>query len=288
MSIAIVGADGQLGMDLQSTLSRFRVVPLSYKDVDILDRAHTARRLEAIDPDWVINAAALTNVDWCESNDVKAFQVNAMGARHVAEAISPERSRIIQISTDYVFDGEKRSPYVESDTPRPLSVYGITKLAGEHYVRAARERHYIVRTSGLYGTHPSWGKKANFVDTILTLAGAHEEIRVVRDEVLTPTFTEDLAAQILALIESEPAAGIYHATNDGACSWYEFAAAILELSSTPGKIDETTAAEWKAPARRPPYSVLENASLKRAGLDRMPHWKDALGRYLAKKARVSG
>jgi dTDP-4-dehydrorhamnose reductase len=286
--IAIVGADGQLGMDLQSALSRFRVVPLSYKDFDILDRAQTARRLAGIDPDWVINAAALTNVDWCETNDLKAFQVNALGARHVAEAICPERSRIIQISTDYVFDGEKGSPYVESDTPRPLSVYGITKLAGEHYVQAAHGRHYIVRTSGLYGTHASWGKKANFVDSILKLASEQEEIRVVRDEVLTPTFTEDLAAQIVVLIESEPAPGIYHATNDGFCSWYEFATAILELSATPGKIEETTAAEWKAPARRPSYSVLENASLARAGLDRMPHWQDALGRYLAKKAGISG
>jgi dTDP-4-dehydrorhamnose reductase len=288
MTVVIVGADGQLGMDLQLALARCRVVALSYKDLDILDRKATAERLGSADPDWVINAAALTNVDWCESNDIKAFQVNALGARHVAEAVSPERSRVIQISTDYVFDGRKTAPYVENDAPRPLNVYGITKLAGEHYVQTAQPKHYIVRTSGLYGTHPSWGKRANFADTILALADRREEIRVVRDEILTPTFTEDLAVQIRTLIEAEPQPGIYHATNDGQCSWYEFAESVLELSGAAGRIEETTAAEWKSPARRPAYSVLENAALRRVGIDAMPHWRDALGRYLSKRVRTSG
>lgn len=284
LTIAIIGADGQLGMDLQEALSGQRVVALTYKDLDILEPVRTAQRLGAAAPDWVINAAALTNVDWCESNDIKAFQVNALGARHVARS-TPASSRLVQVSTDYVFDGQKKTPYEEYDTPGPLNVYGITKLAGEHYVQAAHPRHYILRTSGLYGTHASWGKKKNFVDAILSLVEEKDEIQVVCDETLTPTFTEDLAKQIGVLIESEPPPGIYHATNAGECSWYEFARAVLELSGERGRIKRTTAAEWNAPARRPAYSVLENAALKRLGIDVMPLWKDALERYLSKKLR---
>jgi dTDP-4-dehydrorhamnose reductase len=284
MSIALLGADGQLGMDLQKTLCGHRLEPLTYHELDVLDRPRIVEKLAAIQPAWVINAAALTNVDWCESNDVKAFQVNALGARHVAESCLSGSSRMIQISTDYVFDGKKTAPYVEHDTPRPLNVYGITKLAGEHYVQAVHPRCYVVRTSGLYGTHPCWGKRRNFVDTMLALAEEKKEVRVVCDETLTPTFTEDLAEQIRVLIESEPPLGIYHATNAGECSWYEFAKTIFELSKTPVRLEMTTAAEWNAPARRPAYSVLENAALQQAGIDVMPHWKNSLERYLSKKA----
>jgi dTDP-4-dehydrorhamnose reductase len=283
-SIAIIGADGQLGMDLQRSLSAHRVAALTYRDLDILDPAQTAEKIASAKPDWVINAAALTNVDWCEANDVKAFQVNALGARHVARA-TPAAARILQVSTDYVFDGRKKAPYEEEDTPGPLNVYGITKLAGEHYVRSAHEGHYIIRTSGLYGTHPSWGKKRNFADAILALADGKDEIRVVGDEILTPTFTEDLAEQIRVLVASGAPPGIYHATNGGECSWHEFASAVLEISGKRREIEKTTAAEWNAPARRPAYSVLRNAALERLGLDVMPFWKDALGRYLSKKVR---
>jgi dTDP-4-dehydrorhamnose reductase len=284
LTIAIIGADGQLGMDLQEVLSGHRVVALTYKDLDILDPEQTTERISAANPDWVINAAALTNVDWCESNDLKAFQVNALGARHVARA-TPARSRIVQVSTDYVFSGEKTAPYEETDSPRPLNVYGITKLAGEHYVQAAHPGCYILRTSGLYGTHPSWGKKKNFVDAILALADEKDEVRVVCDERLTPTFTEDLAEQIRKLVAADPGPGIYHATNDGECSWYEFACAALELTGGRGRIEKTTASEWNAPAKRPAYSVLRNLALQRAGIDIMPPWKDALTRYLAKKIK---
>jgi len=284
LSIAIIGADGQLGMDLQQSLAAHRVAALTYRDLDILDPDQTADRLAAAEPDWVINAAALTNVDWCEANDLKAFQVNALGARHVARS-TPERARILQISTDYVFDGRKKAPYEEDDLTGPLNVYGITKLAGEHYVRSEHAGCYIMRTSGLYGTHPSWGKKRNFADAILALSEEKDEIRVVCDEVLTPTFTEDLAEQIRVLVTSDAPPGIYHATNGGECSWYEFARVVLELSGRRGRIERTTAAEWNAPARRPAHSVLRNAALERLGLDVMPLWRDALTRYLSKKIR---
>ena len=274
-------------MDLQKALSGHRVVPLTYQELDILDRPRVAEKLAATSPAWVINAAAFTNVDWCESNDVKAFQVNALGARHIAESCPPAASRLVQISTDYVFDGKKAAPYTEHDVPGPLNVYGITKLAGEHYAQNLHSRCYVLRTSGLYGTHACWGKRRNFVDTMLALAEQKDEIRVVCDEVLTPTFTEDLAEQIRVLIESEPPPGIYHATNAGECSWYEFAKKIFELSGKSVRLEKTTAAEWKSPARRPAYSVLGHVGLEREAIDVMPHWKDALARYLSKKTGTS-
>ena len=286
-TIVIFGANGQLGMDLQSALSTHRLEPLTDQAPDILDRSRVADTLKAIQPDWVINAAALTNVDWCEDNDLEAFRVNALGARHIAEALAPGTARIIQISTDYVFDGAKGTPYVEDDAPHPLNVYGITKLAGENYVRSTVPRHYVIRTAGLYGTHPCWGKGTNFVEKMLGLARSNETLRVVCDEVLTPTFTEDLSEQIRVLIDTEPPYGIYHATNAGGCSWYEFAKTIFELSGMDIDLGQTTAAEWNAPAKRPANSVLENNALSLAGIDVMPHWQDALKRYLAKKTKGS-
>lgn len=284
LSIAIFGADGQLGMDLQGALTGHRVAALTLEDVDVIDHERVGDVIAAHKPDWVINAAAITNVDWCESNAVKTFEVNALGAKHVAESSLRAGCRVIQMSTDYVFDGTKRTPYREDDAPRPLNTYGVTKLAGEHFVRGANPEHYVLRTSGLYGTHPCWGKKRNFVDAMLALATEKREIRVVCDETLTPTFTEDLAGQIRKLVESAPPAGVYHATNAGECSWYEFAEAIFEMSGSPARLERTTAREWGAPARRPAYSVLDNAALRGAGIDLMPHWRDALARYLAKKA----
>ncbi|MEJ2722151.1 MAG: dTDP-4-dehydrorhamnose reductase, partial [bacterium] len=210
-------------------------------------------------------------------------RVNAAGAMHVAESCRNTGARLIQISTDYVFDGRKRTPYLEDDTPRPLNVYGMTKLAGERYARRGIPECYIVRTSGLYGLHPCWGKRRSFVDTMLSLAAERKSIRVVDDEILTPTFTEDLAAQIRKLIESGPPAGIYHATNSGECSWHDFARSIFETSGIEIRLERITAAEWNARARRPAYSVLENNRLKSMGLDVMPPWEDALGRYLSAK-----
>jgi len=282
-SIVVFGADGQFGMALQDILTGHRIHPLTYKELDVLDQPRVAERLSRINPDWVINAAALTNVDWCEENDIKAFQVNALGARYVAESCRAIDARMIQISTDYVFDGTKDTAYLEDDATAPLNVYGISKLAGELYVRNSHARHYIVRTSGLYGLHPCWGKGRNFVEAMLDLSKERNELRVVSDEILTPTFTDDLAQQLGVLINTEPPYGVYHATNNGECSWYEFAKTIFEIVGVTIEVEKTTAAEWNAPATRPSRSVLKNAALQSAGIDRMPDWKDALGRYLSKK-----
>jgi len=287
MKIAVIGADGQLGMDILESLQHLEPIALTYPAVDITKRKQIHATLAEQMPDWIINSAAWTHVDRCEDEDSSAFAVNALGARYVAEAAHTLSAKLIYISTDYVFDGRKNTPYVESDAPAPLNVYGVSKLAGEFFTRYCCPLHYILRTSGLYGLNTCWGKGTNFVDKMLDLGGRKESLQVVEDEVLTPTFTEDLAKQIRTLIESPPAAGIYHATNEGECSWFEFASEIFSLAGIDVRLERTTAGAWKAPARRPAYSVLENRELKKAGLNTFPHWKDALARFLAKRRRTS-
>jgi dTDP-4-dehydrorhamnose reductase len=190
---------------------------------------------------------------------------------------------LIYVSTDYVFDGTKRTPYLETDAPRPLNVYGTTKLAGEWFTADACPHHYIVRTSGLYGTHECWGKGTNFVETMLRLCRDRTELQIVRDEVLTPTFTEDLAAHIRRMIEERPEPGIYHGSNEGECSWFDFATEIFRIARVPIALEGITSAQWGAPAKRPAYSVLENAALKAAGFNEFSDWRDALERYLLKR-----
>jgi dTDP-4-dehydrorhamnose reductase len=283
VKIAIFGIQGQLGRDLESALSDFHVIPMLYEDVDVTERERVAGAVASAAPDWVINAAAMTHVDNCETDERLAWQVNALGARYVARAAADAGARLVHVSTDYVFDGTKGDAYVETDTPRPLNVYGVTKLAGEWFARDAGPRHYIVRTSGLYGTHECWGKGTNFVESMLRLARDRSELKIVRDEVLTPTYTEDLAAQIRRMIEAQPAWGVYHATNEGRCSWFDFATEIFRQTNTPIAIEGITSAEWGAPAARPANSVLENAALKAAGINILPDWQDALERYLARR-----
>ncbi len=286
MKIAVIGADGQLGMDIIESLQNLDPIPLTYPSVDITKRKSILSVLREHQPDWIINSAAWTHVDRCEDEDASAFGVNALGARYVADAAEELRASLIYISTDYVFDGRKEQPYIETDPPAPLNVYGVSKLAGEYFTRYCCSQYYILRTSGLYGLNTCWGKGTNFVDKMLDLGRKNESLKVVEDEVLTPTFTEDLAKQIRILIESPPPVGIYHATNEGECSWFDFASEIFSLSGIDVRMERTSAAEWKAPARRPAYSVLENRALKQAGINVFPHWRDALARFLAKRLRT--
>lgn len=284
MKIAMFGIQGQLGRDLELALSDFQVIPMLFEEVDITDVEAVRKAVTTAGPDWVINAAAITHVDKCETEERLAYDVNALGARHVARAACQVDARLVHVSTDYVFDGAKDGPYVETDVPRPLNVYGTTKLAGERFVQTECTTCYIVRTSGLYGTHECWGKGTNFVETMIRLSRERTELKVVRDEVLTPTFTEDLAVHIRRIIEHSPPVGIYHATNEGSCSWFDFATEIFCQTGTPIALEGITSAEWGAPAKRPTNSVLENAALKEAGLNVFADWRDALGRYLAKRS----
>ena len=287
MKLAIIGADGQLGCDVMLALHDLQPVPLTENEIDVTNKDRVASVLANIRPDCVINTAAFTDVDRCETEEKRAFAVNALGAKHVAESCDAIGATIVHISTDYVFNGRKNSPYRENDTPAPINIYGATKRSGEVYIQNACANHYIVRTSGLYGMAPCIGKGGkNFVDTMLGLAGERDSIAVVSDEVLSPTFTEDLAAQLRVFLDGSLPAGIYHATSEGSCSWFEFAKTIFEMAEIAVRLEETTSAKWGAPAKRPAFSVLENAKLLKHLKCTMPHWGDALQRYLKKKGAL--
>lgn len=289
--ILLVGAGGQLGTDLGSVLPPAALVPLTRAALDVTDRAAVEQVLAQHRPAWVINTAAFHRVDDIEKDErgeaQLAFAVNAIAARRLAIACERRGARLLQLSTDYVFGGGPPGPYTEDASPAPLSVYGASKLAGELLVRQADARHVIVRSSGLYGVAGSAGKGGNFVETMLKLADAGKPIRVVDDQVLTPTYTADLAQAIAGLIAVNPPGGIYHLTNGGQCSWYEFARAIFELCRRTPKLEPTTSAEFNAPARRPPHSVLRNTRAASLGVPLLPPWRTALEAYLrAKKHRV--
>ena len=217
----VIGATGQLGADLCQALQHLEVVPLNHTDIEITDMDSVKAMCSKHSPAAIVNTAAYVRVDDSETNPDKAFQVNAVGARNVAVAAQETSVRLAHISTDYVFGGEtepRATPYTESDTPVPLNVYGESKLAGENSVRQLCSRHFIVRTSGLFGVAGSSGKGGNFVELMLRLAEEGRDIRVVDDQRLTPTYTVDLALQIAEVIESEDF-GLYHATNQGDCTW---------------------------------------------------------------------
>lgn len=289
VKVAIFGSGGQLGRALAATLATTHdVVAVDHDRADIRDADAVADAVRGARPDWVVNAAAMTHVDRCENEPTAAFDVNALGARNVARACASSGARLIHISTDYVFDGEKSSAYVEDDVARPINAYGVSKLAGEWFVRADAPAHAIVRTSGLYGWYVCRGKGSNFAETMLSRARQGQALRVVDDERLTPTFTEDLSRQIRTMIERGVPNGVYHATNAGACSWFEFAGEVLRLAGVHASIQPIAAKEWKSPTKRPANSVLENRALAALGLDVMPDWRDALARYVAARDDKAG
>ena len=263
-----------------------RVHGLAHEDMDIGDEVAVGRVLGALRPDVVVNTAAFHNVPRCETEPERAYALNALAPRRLARTCTELGARLVHVSTDYVFDGAKRAPYVETDRAMPLNVYGVSKLAGEHEVLGCAGDHQVVRSSGLYGIRPCRAKGGNFIDTMYRVAAQQPEVRVVDDEILTPTFTADLAAQIRVLaLEGEP--GLYHATNQGSCSWYEFARAIFDLGRLATPLTATSVKEHAAPVRRPFYSVLENAALAAAGLDRMRPWRDALADYMGRRSAAS-
>jgi dTDP-4-dehydrorhamnose reductase len=289
MRVAVVGANGQLGQDVCQAFSaeQDEVITLNHSDVEITALESVQLALERIRPDLVINAAAFSNVDRCESEPMTAFAANALGARNVARAADGVGAVLVHISTDYVFDGRQKIPYTEDDPVAPLNVYGNTKLAGEYFVRAAARRHFIVRVSAIYGHHPCRGKGGlNFVELMLKLAREKKEVRVVDDEFVSPTPTVQIARQLVALSRS-PDYGLYHATCEGSCSWFEFAAAIFDLTRTKVAMERARPGEFPAKAPRPKYSVLENKALKSRSLNVFTHWKEGLESYLAQRAQLT-
>jgi dTDP-4-dehydrorhamnose reductase len=276
MRIFLTGADGQLGHELVAAFADHEVVATDGAQVDITDRAALIDAVGAARPDVVVHPAAWTAVDACEGDPDRAFAVNAVGTRNVAEAAARRDVPVVYVSTDYVFDGTKPTPYDEGDEPNPQSVYGRSKLAGE------RELHpgsTIVRTSWVCGFHGP-----NMVKTILRLAAEHPTLSFVDDQRGHPTFAPDLAAVIRTLVvEQRP--GLFHVTNQGAVSWYEFARAVLESSGLdPDRVQPVSTADLQPPrpAPRPANSVLDNAELRRSGLTLAPHYRESLDRLVAR------
>ena len=279
MKVALLGAGGQLAHDLGLVMDEWDGIPLTHSDLDIRDATRVDEVLRQIHPDIVINTAAFHRVDDCEEEVEKAFQVNAFAVRNVAKVCASLDSALLHISTDYVFDGQKKAPYTVEDNTHPINTYGWSKLVGEHFVRIYCPKYFIVRSSGLFGVVGSSGKGGNFVETMIQMANADKPIRVVDDQVLSPTYTHDLAAQIRALLQTQTY-GIHHIVNAGECSWYEFAAATFELMERKPDLERTDSSSFQLRARRPSYSALSSKRVEKLTRSRMPHWRKALERYL--------
>jgi dTDP-4-dehydrorhamnose reductase len=301
VKVAVTGANGQLGTDLCRALHNFDVIPLTHADIEVADMASVKKALLKHRPAVIINTAGYVRVDDCEDERDRAFSVNALGARNVAVVAQELGARLIHLSTDYVFGGAQPSnhqpstiepvphpprPYTEFDIPAPLNTYGKSMLAGEDFVRHLCDRHFVVRTSGLYGIAGSSGKRGNFVETVLKLARERDELRIVDDQVLSPTYTRDLAQKVAQLISTE-CYGVFHITNGGHCSWYEFAREILKLAGTRTPVVPISSAQYPQKARRPGYSVLDNYHLRLLGMDDMRPWQEALKDYLVGKGHIA-
>jgi dTDP-4-dehydrorhamnose reductase len=281
MKYAVLGAAGQLGRDLCPLLEG-EVVPLTRAEAD-LTRPETLRAtLAKLRPNTVVNCAAYNFVDKAESEPEAAMAVNGWGIRSLAEVCRDLDCSLLHFSTDYVFglDGGRHRPYGIQDAPGPLSVYGLSKLAGEYVVRAIVPRHFVVRTCGLYGLWGSGGKGGNFVETMLRLAGEGKPLRIVADQECTPSYTVDVAGAAVELLKTERY-GLHHVVNSGSCSWFEFARTIFELEGVKPDLTAVTSAERKAAARRPGYSVLECQTPLRA-------WREALEAYLRQRLATRG
>lgn len=280
MKIAIIGANGQLGSDLVEVFSnQHAVIRLNHADIEVTNQDNVKSVLGELKPDIVINTSAYHNVPLCEQDPDKAFAVNGTGALNLARACTDINAALVHYSTDYVFDGAKKTPYSETDLTDPLNVYGVTKLAGEKFVLAYASKPYVIRVSGIYGKIPCRAKGGNFVTTMLKLAKEKPEVRVVNNEVLTPTPTSAIAASTLELI-SKDAFGLYHMTSEGSCSWYEFASAIWEIMDLKTPLYPASVTDFPLTVKRPFYSVLNNVNLKMVGIKDMPQWKDGLREFL--------
>lgn len=270
--VAVTGANGQLGKDVMLALKKrgLQGIPLTRAEVDIVDQAQVMNTFLRVKPDVIIHTAAYTQVDQAESERDLAYQVNAYGARNVACAAAAISAKLIHLSTDYVFDGRANKPYDEYARVRPVNVYGASKRVGEELVTQCHNKTFIVRTSWVFGRHGS-----NFVKTMLRLAKSQSELKVVHDQIGCPTYTADLADRLMDLLHTE-CYGVYHITNSGHCSWYEFACAIMEEKGLQVKVRSVPTSQFPRPARRPSYSVLEGMAMRLQGFAPLRPWREAL------------
>lgn len=284
MRILLIGRTGQLGGDLMRNNPGHDLVVPSREELDVLRVEQIQQQLDRHRPDLVINCAAFHNVPRCEVEGETAFRVNCIAMRDLAAECVRRGVRLLTFSSDYVFGGEKREPYAETDTPHPVQIYGISRLAGEHAVMAAAPRHAVViRTCGLYGISGASSKGGNFVDGRVADGRAGKTIEMGTDQTVAPTSTDDLSKAVFDLAGHpglEP--GIYHLVNEGQCTWHEFTAAILETMRLPANMVAVDRGGMSGNMRRPLYSVLANNKARRLGV-RLPAWRDALQRYLRRK-----
>jgi len=287
MKITVIGASGQLGTDVANAFSSNgdEVISLTHSDIELSSIDSVSTRLQEMRPQVVVNTAAMHHVENCEREPQKAFAVNGLGARNLSLVARDIDATLMHVSTDYVFDGAKGSPYEESDAARPLNVYGNTKLAGEYFVRCTSDKYFVLRTSAIYGKSPCRAKGGlNFVEMMLKRAREQGKVRVVDSEFVTPTRTTELARQMVALSRSD-SYGLYHATAEGFCSWHEFAREIFKLTDTKVNLEVAGPNEFPAKVPRPTYTVLENSALKRLGLNRFRPWQEGLREYLSSATR---
>jgi dTDP-4-dehydrorhamnose reductase len=284
MKIAVIGSTGQLGTDLVKTLgATHEVISFTHNDIEVADY-DSCLVLKKHQPDMVINTAAFHKTDRCEEEPLKTFSVNTLGARNLAMITKEIDATTVFISTDYVFDGSKKEAYTEDDVPAPINTYGISKLAAEHFTRQ-NPKHYIIRIASVFGKAGASGKGGNFVETMITKAKKNEPITVIDDMWMSPTYTKNASSTLKEIIEKQLPYGIYHATNKGYCSWYQFAEQIFQFTGltpdlTPIKTDQLT-----MKAKRPRFSALKSIKLTKYGIE-MPTWRKALREYLIEKGHI--
>ena len=277
MKVLVTGVRGQLGFDVMNELKKrgLEAVGADIEEMDITDEESVNRFIMDAKPDAVIHCAAYTAVDAAEENEDICRRVNADGTRNIAKVCKELDCKMIYISTDYVFDGQGSRPWEPDEERHPLNVYGQTKYEGELAVQELLEKYFIVRIAWVFGVN---GK--NFVKTMLNLAQTHDTLTVVNDQYGSPTYTYDLARLLVDMVQTDKY-GIYHATNEGICTWYEFACEIFRQANVAVKVLPVSAAEYRAKAKRPENSRMSKEKLTENGFERLPSWQDALGRYLA-------
>jgi len=278
MKVLVTGAKGQLGTDIVLSLehnpNKYQVFGYGREDLDIMDTLQMSKVFEKVKPDVVIHAAAYTQVDQAETDIDRAYAINVIGTRNVVVEAGKYGAKFVYISTDYVFDGQKGTPYIEFDQTNPQSVYGLSKRAGEKIVLSLSDRYFIVRTSWVYGKYGS-----NFVHTMLKLGEQGKTLKVVDDQFGSPTYTVDLVRFLEQLIETEHF-GIYHATNSGSCSWYEFARAIFCEAGLKVELSPCTTQDFPRPATRPAFSVLDHMGIRINGFEDLRHWREGLIEFI--------
>ena len=286
MRVAVLGANGQLGSDACAAFAQNgdEVASLTHADLELNSSPSVDQGLSAANAEFIVHTAAMHHVEKCEADPAAAFAINAIGARNVADWAKKAGATVAYVSTDYVFDGKKNAPYVETDVAAPLNAYGITKLAGEHYTAATCSKHFVLRVSAIYGLRPCRAKGGlNFVELMLKLSRERDKLRVVDDEFVTPTPTVQIARQLVALSRSKDY-GLYHGTSEGSCSWYEFAREIFRATGTTVRLEKADPGEFPAKVQRPKYSVLENRALKAAQMNVFTDWRQGLDDYLHARA----